>query len=142
MAFFYSCTGTVAIQQLVAVAGLASQFCTKTPRMNVLAINGYIDNIVLWNNKNTRPMFDTTQGRTENLNDVFSGTLGAWTWDFPTPPSSRDVRMVAVGAFAGNSMEQLLIGKLDHRWTSTAADVQTYGINETADTSSFILSRW
>jgi poly(3-hydroxybutyrate) depolymerase len=142
MALQYVCHGHTHVTELVVVAGVALQTCLSIPPVEVLAINGLRDETVQWDHKNMQPMFMRTVGKTVNLQSVFAGMLGGWYWRYETPPSPNDQRMIAGGTYPGYGMVQLVIEQLDHRWTSTAADHRTYGVNATAEVADFLLPRW
>jgi poly(3-hydroxybutyrate) depolymerase len=141
MAYHYSCNGAVPVSEVFSVAGVPLMHCVQPRPLNVLAINGVKDQSVYWHAKNTSPMFVTGTGTTENLTNVFSGLLGAWYYNEATAPLNV-LRRTYGGTYPGYSMQSVVAYKLDHRWTSTDAQRSQYGVNATAEVSSFLLNRW
>jgi hypothetical protein len=142
MAFRYSCSGRVHVTQVISVAGVPVQYCVQVPSTAVLAINGVKDNLILWEPKNTRPLFTRVTGSTQNLVGVFAGLLGSWYWNYGTPPSPGDLRRNAGDLFPGYQFQSIVGARLDHRWTRTAAEKQQYGVNATTEVTSWVLTHW
>jgi polyhydroxybutyrate depolymerase len=141
MAYHYSCNGAVPVSEVFSVAGVPLMHCVQPRPLNVLAINGVKDKSVYWQAKNTSPMFVTGTGTTENLTNVFSGLLGAWYYN-QVKVTPTVLRRTYGGTYPGYSMQSIVAYKLDHRWTSTDVQRQAYGVNATAEVTSFVLSRW
>jgi polyhydroxybutyrate depolymerase len=142
MAFRYACDGRTHITQILSVAGVPLQYCVQVPSASVLAINGVVDNIVLWAPKNTRPLFTRVTGSTQNLVECFAGLLGSWYWNYGTPTAPGDLRRNAGGVLPGYTMQSIVGKRLDHRWTRTAAEQQEYGINATTEVTNWVLANW
>jgi hypothetical protein len=72
----------------------------------------------------------------------FSGVLGTWYWSSGVSPAKSLWQLEARGMRAGATHTEITAGKLDHRWTSKPADVTTYGVNVTAQLTSWLLPIW
>jgi hypothetical protein len=112
--------------------------------VHVLTVNGMRDVKVRWASKNTDAMFQRTVATGENATDSYASVLGMWYWTVAPPPAQGlgDWHQVAGGMRAGSSFAKITSPILDHRWTSKAADWQTFGMNMTEQLTTWLLPKW
>jgi polyhydroxybutyrate depolymerase len=143
MAYRYACERPSARLTLFVGSGVPVAGACSYPRpLSVLHMHGLLDSTVPWagTRSSVLPLGGTFPSVPSSLSGLARGQ-GCTGWA-QTALSALVRRYIATGCPAGVALVTLSSGSLGHRWATGDLEYHLYGLNETALTWTFLLSRW